>query len=82
MILGVFDGARLANFLVVMSGSDRSRAEQIRALIEEVDRIRTESEQVRNQADRSMKYPFWPERRRSPRIPNPGGSSDDNTNGA
>jgi hypothetical protein len=60
-----------------MSGSDRSRAEQIRALIEEMDRVRRESEQVRNHADRSMKYPFWPERRRLPRIPNPGGSSDD-----
>jgi hypothetical protein len=65
-----------------MSGSDRSRAEQIRALIEEIDRVRTESEQMRSHADRSMKNHFWPDRRRSPRIPNPGGSSDDNTNTA
>ena len=41
-----------------------------------------ESEQVRSHADRSMKHPFWPERRMSPRIPNPGGSSEDNENTA
>ena len=52
-----------------MAGEDRSRSEQIRALIEESDRIRSESEQVRSQADRSMKRPFWPDRRRSVRIP-------------
>ena len=52
-----------------MSGQDRSRAEQIRALIEEVDRIRSESERVISHVDRSMKYPVWPDRRRSVRIP-------------
>jgi hypothetical protein len=52
-----------------MASSDRSRSEQIRALIEEADRVRRESERVRSQLDRSMKQPFWPDRRRSPRIP-------------
>lgn len=55
-----------------MSGSDRSRAEQIRALIEEADRVRGESERMSRQVDRTMKQPFWPERRRTPRMPPPG----------
>jgi hypothetical protein len=59
-----------------MAGEDWSRSEQIRALIEEVDRIRSESEHVRNQADRSMKHPFWPDRRRSVRIPGAPNPSD------
>lgn len=59
-----------------MAGEDRSRSEQIRALIEESDRVRNESEQVRTQVDRSMKRPFWPDRRRSVRIPGEPYSSD------
>jgi hypothetical protein len=51
-----------------MSGSDRSRAEQIRALIDEADRVRGESERIITEIDRGMKRPFWPERRRFPRI--------------
>ena len=54
-----------------MSGHDRTRAEQIRALIEEMDRVRNESERVRSQADRAMKHSFWPDRRRTPRMPSP-----------
>lgn len=51
-----------------MAGEDR-RSERIRALIEEVDRVRHESEQVTSHLERSMKSPFWPDRRRSPRVP-------------
>jgi hypothetical protein len=52
-----------------MAGEDRSRSERIRALIEESDRVRHESEQVRSQVDRTMKRPFWPDRRRTVRVP-------------
>lgn len=52
-----------------MSSQERSRAEQIRALIEEADRVCSESERVIDQLDRSMKQPFWPERRRTVRMP-------------
>ena len=55
-----------------MSGQDRLRTEQIRALIEEVDRIRSEAEQMTSHVDRSMKHPVWPERRRSVRVPSGG----------
>jgi len=51
-----------------MTGEDR-RSERIRALIDEVDRIRRESERLTNHAERAMKRPFWPERRRSVRVP-------------
>jgi hypothetical protein len=54
-----------------MPGEDRSRSEQIRALIEEVDRVRDESERMNTEVDRSMKRPFWPDRRRSVRLPDP-----------
>ena len=52
-----------------MSGMDRSRADHIRALLDEADRVRGESERVSGQIDRHMKQPFWPERRRSVRLP-------------
>lgn len=52
-----------------MTGEDRSRSEQIRALIEEVDRVRSESERMTSHADRSMKNAFWPDRRRTVRMP-------------
>ena len=63
-----------------MAGEDR-RSDRIRALIEEVDRVRHESERVTSHLERSMKSPFWPERRRSPRIPpsdKPDGTGNDN----
>ena len=51
-----------------MSGQDRY--EKIRALIEEADRIRSESERMNNAVDRELnKAPFWPERRRTARVP-------------
>jgi hypothetical protein len=50
-----------------MTSRDRSWSEKIRDLIEEVDRVRDESERVRGNADRAMKRSFWPERRRVPR---------------
>ena len=62
-----------------MAGDDR--AERIRALIDEVDRVRHESEQVTSHLERSMKRPFWPERRRLPRVPrseHPDGTGRDN----
>jgi hypothetical protein len=52
-----------------VSGEDRFRSEQIRALIEEVDRVRRESERMTSHVDRSMKNAFWPDRRRSVRMP-------------
>ena len=44
-------------------------SERIRDLIDEIDRVRGESERVRGHADRAMKEPFWPERRQQSRIP-------------
>ena len=59
-----------------MAGDKRSKSEEIRALIEEVDRVRSESERVRAQVDDSMKRPFWPDRRRSTRVPPSSDPSD------
>jgi hypothetical protein len=50
-----------------MAGEDRS--DRIRALIAEVERVRSESERMTRHAERSMKHTFWPERRRSLRMP-------------
>ena len=58
-----------------MAGEDR-RSERIRALIEEVDRVRRESERMTNHVERSMKRPFWPDRRKSMRIPPPAEQPD------
>ena len=53
-----------------MASRERPWSEQIRDLIEEVDRVRGESERMRGYADRAMKSSsFWPERRRAPRLP-------------
>jgi hypothetical protein len=54
-----------------MAGQDRSRPEQIRALLEEVDRVRRASERMTAHVDRSMKESIWPDRRRFARIPVP-----------
>jgi hypothetical protein len=54
-----------------MASQDRRRADEIRDLIEELDRVRRESERVRDHADRAMKNLFWPDRRREPRFPTP-----------
>ena len=51
-----------------MALRERSWSEQIRDLIEEVDRVRGESERLRSQVERSRE-PFWPDRRRVPRFP-------------
>lgn len=56
-----------------MSGKDHARSERIRALLEEADRVTSESERVTTQLDRAMKQPFYPDRRRSVRIPSPSG---------
>jgi hypothetical protein len=54
-----------------MASRDRSWSEQIRDLIEQVDRARSESERVRGDAERAMKRDqFWPDRRREPRFQN------------
>jgi hypothetical protein len=58
-----------------MAGED-PRAERIRALIEEVERVRRESERMTSHAERSMKHPFWPDRRRSHRMPPPATEPD------
>ena len=52
-----------------MASRDHRWSEQIHDLIEEMDRVRGESERMRGHADRAMKSSFWPERRRSPRLP-------------
>jgi hypothetical protein len=62
-------GAAFAFLEGTMPGQDRY--EQIRALIEEADRVRSESEKVTGYLDQSMKQPFWPERRRNSRVPAP-----------
>lgn len=54
-----------------MVGDDRTRSEQIRALLDEVDRVRRESEHLRSSANRAMKQTFWPDRRRGPGDPLP-----------
>ena len=57
-----------------MGAREPTWSERIRDLIEEVDRVRHESERVRGQADRSMKKErIWPDRRQAPRFP----TSDD-----
>lgn len=60
-----------------MAGDDR-RSDRIRALIEEVDRVRRESERVTSHVERTLKRPFWPERRRSSRMPPPAEQPDRN----
>jgi hypothetical protein len=52
-----------------MEKREPSWSERIRDLIEEIDRVRSESERVRGQAERAMREQFWPDRRRKPRIP-------------
>jgi hypothetical protein len=61
--------------------SDDTRSDRIRALIEEVDRVRHESERMTSHLEHSMRNPFWPDRRRSPRVPRsekPDGTGHDN----
>ena len=53
-----------------MAGKD-FRSDRIQALIDEVDRVRRESERLTSHAERSLKTPFWPDRRRSHRLPPP-----------
>jgi hypothetical protein len=53
-----------------MAKREPTWSERIRDLIEEVDRVRSESERVRGHAERAMKKEqFWPDRRREPRFP-------------
>jgi hypothetical protein len=50
-----------------MGSREPTWSERIRNLIEEVDRVRGESEQVRGHAERAMKEErFWPDRRQAP----------------
>jgi len=59
-----------------MGAREPSWSERIRDLIDEVDRVRRESERVRGHAEDAMKRePIWPERRHSSRIP-PGDDYD------
>ena len=53
-----------------MTGED-PRTDRIRALIDELDRVRRESERMTGHAEQSMKRPYWPDRRRSLRTPSP-----------
>jgi hypothetical protein len=44
-------------------------SDEIRGIIERVDEICRESERTRDRADHSMRQkPFWPERRKAPRV--------------
>lgn len=52
-----------------MANREPTWSERIRDLIEEVDRVRSESERTRGHAERAMKEQFWPDRRREPRFP-------------
>jgi len=59
-----------------MGAREPTWSERIRGLIEEVDRVRNESERVRGQAEDSMKkLRIWPDRRQAPRVP-PGDDYD------
>ena len=65
-----------------MTSRERSWSEKIRDLIEEVDRVRGESERVRGSADHAIKHPFWPERRRVPRFDSNETSREEHRNDA
>jgi hypothetical protein len=53
-----------------MGTREPSWSERIRELIEEVDRVRKESERVRGHVEDAMKRErIWPDRRQSSRIP-------------
>jgi hypothetical protein len=54
-----------------MAKREPTWSERIRDLIDEIDRVRSESERVRGHAERAMKEKdrFWPDRRREPRFP-------------
>jgi len=53
-----------------MGAREPSWSERVRNLIEEVDRVRRESERVRGHAEGSMKKErIWPDRRQAPRMP-------------
>jgi hypothetical protein len=52
-----------------MATREPTWSEQIRDLLEEVDRVRNESERTRGHAERAMNERFWPDRRREPRFP-------------
>ena len=52
-----------------MSGHG-NRSDDIRGLIEQIEGELREAERLRSYADeRSRRTPFWPERRKMPRIP-------------
>lgn len=63
-----------------MASRERPWPDRIRDLIDEVDRVRDESERMRGHADRAMKSTFWPERRRVPRFPTDDDSSNEHRN--
>ena len=49
---------------------ERPSPERIRALIEEADRVRRETESIADVADHAMKQgKFWPDRRKACRFP-------------
>jgi hypothetical protein len=51
--------------------------EEIKGLIERVDEVCRESQRVRDQANHSMRrQAFWPERRRTVRLPEPSAPPD------
>ena len=53
-----------------MSAREPNWSQRIRNLIDEVDRVRRESERVRGQAEDSMKREhIWPDRRQAPSVP-------------
>jgi hypothetical protein len=55
-----------------MAGSDQPRSERIRAVIDEVDRVRREAESVAREVDQSLKQgAFWPDRRKVNRRSSP-----------
>ena len=71
----------VCSFEGVIPEDDHSRAERIRGLIDEIDRVRRESERVTRQVERDLKRPFWPERRRTPRMPGRDEYDDDTRSG-
>ena len=69
-------GARVAE--TGCMSRQRGSSDDIRGLIEQIDGLLREAERLRSYADeRNRRTPFWPERRKMPRIPQERASEHD-----
>jgi hypothetical protein len=61
----------------------KGSSEEIDSLIERFDDMRRESERTRSYvSERLSSRPFWPDRRRNPRVPEPANSGEGSSNEA